>query len=87
MTVGVAAPPVCRYGRELPLNAYLLDMVKHGDMKALVKWNGIRAGDVFDLLRGMEGLLQAVAEAVALAGESEVNNALAKQCGWRGRWF
>jgi hypothetical protein len=50
-----------------------------------VEWHP--GGGCVRLLRGMEGLLQAVAEAVALAAETEVNNALAKHCGWRGRWF
>lgn len=37
---------------DAPLNAYLYDFFKHGDVTALEKGNGIRSGDVWFLLNG-----------------------------------
>lgn len=38
---------------DAPLNAYLYDFFKHGDVTALEKGNGIRRGEVWFLLNGM----------------------------------
>jgi hypothetical protein len=50
------------YGEEAktPLNAYLLDFFKHGNVQALEKENGIRKGDMWFLLNDFSLALAAI---------------------------
>ncbi|KAI3082951.1 hypothetical protein CBS147353_2546 [Aspergillus niger] len=45
---------------QLPLNAYLYDFFKHGNVKALEKWNMIRKGDIWFLLNDFSLVLATI---------------------------
>ncbi|CAC9886428.1 unnamed protein product [Aureobasidium pullulans] len=57
-----AIPHVAMLSRDLdqPLNAYLVDFFKHGDVKTLEKANGIRRGDVWFMLNDFSLVLATI---------------------------
>lgn len=67
-----AIPHVALYPQEaeMPLNAYLYDFYRHGDVSTIEKANGVRRGDIWFLLNGMFCLLASVCNRRELANTS-----------------
>ncbi|KAF2144344.1 uncharacterized protein K452DRAFT_223784 [Aplosporella prunicola CBS 121167] len=55
-----SAIPYINLEAELPLNAYLLDFFKHGDVTALVEGNKLRRGDVWFVLNDFSQVLATI---------------------------
>ncbi|KAB2572793.1 putative helicase [Lasiodiplodia theobromae] len=69
-----AASGASGQGKDLPLNAYLLDFFKHGDASALVAANGIRRGDVWFVLNDFSMVLATIVASLEgfVAGNDDV---------------
>lgn len=50
---------------KVPFNAYILDFFEHGDLKALVRDNGIKAGDVWFRLKDFSLILATIVSSLA----------------------
>lgn len=64
-------------GRVLHLNAYALDFFKHGSEKVIERENGIKAGDVFSLLRDFYLTIKSISCSLEELGPEDDNVVLA----------
>lgn len=65
-------------GRVQPLNAYALDFFKHGSVKAIQKENGIKAGEVFQILKDFLFTIMSISASVEeMCPEEEYDNVVA----------
>lgn len=65
-------------GTVQPLNAYALDFFKHGSVKAIQKENGIKAGEVFQILKDFLFTIMSISASVEeMCPEEEYDNVVA----------
>mmetsp|Transcript_10845 Transcript_10845/g.19822 ORF Transcript_10845/g.19822 Transcript_10845/m.19822 type:complete len:1849 (-) Transcript_10845:249-5795(-) len=64
----IASMPVCemkdRQLRDMPINAYAVDFLRHGSLACLIKENGLASGKAWALLKQWSYLLEDLAQAV-----------------------
>jgi len=64
-------------GPVLQLNAYALDFFKHGSQKVIERENGIKAGDVFTLLKDFYLIIKSISCSLEELGPETDNVVLA----------